>query len=142
MRSVIAELFHGNGRWRHKRIDAELEKAKVRISKLHAIASKGGTRAKINRDIMRSNVAHATAPAAAHATAKAAANGAHNYKEDISSTVSVAARASDAAPPEPASTTEVAAPPAGFAEDAAAPPKHKIGSPALAAAMQRKGWVR
>jgi uncharacterized protein YdaU (DUF1376 family) len=147
MRPTIEAFFKPS--WRHKRIDAELAKM-VRIStRRKEAASKAGTVSSIKRangtSTLRTRDVNVTyTPRARHVH--------HLTQEDITTTVSGAARANPNEPNPPENEPNQAkqpaanpvATPAGFAKearDAVQKSSGQIGSGELVATMQAKGWV-
>lgn len=150
MRPTIEAFFRPG--WRHKRIDAELMKMIGMTERRRAAGSKGGTVS----SIMRSNAGskrQANVQQTAKQTAKQnEANVHHSTQEDLTTTFSGTARASENSTNSPENEPNRAKPrasiavaaPAGFAEQAreALAKSTGIGSGELTAVIQAKGWVK
>lgn len=124
MRPTIQAFFRDG--WRHKRIDAELTKMICTAQRKHEAALKAGTMSAIARERNRQNGATSRSP---HVNVTSTPRSTsrqrhvnHSTQEYITTTEQGAAREADRGEPE------------------AAP--QSIATTELAAAMQRKGWVR
>ena len=137
------EAFFQPG-WHHKRIDQEIGKADRKKERLQVAGSIGGTRAAIARQrgkqMLPRNGSHPSSETVATLVAKQQP-GCSYSEEDITTNLSVAARARENSPTN--STPETADRPAGFAEKAreAVQKSTGIGSGELAATIAAKGWV-
>ena len=145
MRATIAAFFHDG--WRHKRIDAELDKMVGVTERRRAAGSKGGTVSSIRRsnDRLASKRAANGQQTPKQMPKQNAANVHHTTQEDISSTCSVAARASPAEPKNPDNSTAVAAPTqqgSGLATAAGGSSGAITASDGLAEVIAKKGWVK
>jgi uncharacterized protein YdaU (DUF1376 family) len=145
---LVAGYFDANGC--NKRATAEIAKAEKIRTRQAMAGHKGGVEAGIRKAARREMIEAVAEPPLSHGQAVAKPRSSHGeaIKRDITTNLSGAARAREAAEPAETptkSTPEIADRPAGFAEQARQAVQQasgSLGSGELTAVLQAKGWVK